>query len=151
MQCDLVGTLAAQMTDLLPEATEHLTSHPNAFGEKLGIVIEEWTTERVVATMPVTGNTQPDGWLHGGATCSLIESLASMGAAGVVGWPSKVVMGQQQTTSFLGTSKEGQVRGVATPVHLGRTTHVWNVDVTHVESGKLIASGRVTMAVRDRR
>ena len=119
--------------------------------DKLGIAIDEWSKERVVGTMPVVGNTQPDGWLHGGATCSLIESLASMGAAAVAGWPERVVMGQQQTTSFLGTAREGTVRGIATPVHLGRTTHVWNVDVTHVETGKLIASGRVTMAVRDPR
>jgi uncharacterized protein (TIGR00369 family) len=60
-------------------------------------------------------------------------------------------MGQQQTTNFLGTTNEGSIRGVATPVHVGRTTHVWNVDVTSVETGKLVASGRVTMAVRDRR
>jgi uncharacterized protein (TIGR00369 family) len=130
---------------------EHAQTVQTTFGDKLGIVIDEWTNERVVATMPIAGNTQPDGWLHGGATCSLIESIASLGAAGVAGWPAKVVMGQQQTTSFLGTSQEGSVRGVATPVHIGRTTHVWNVDVTHVESGKLVASGRVTMAVREPR
>jgi 1,4-dihydroxy-2-naphthoyl-CoA hydrolase len=141
------------MSDQEPAAAsrEHAQTVQNTFGDKLGIVIEEWTNERVVATMPIAGNTQPDGWLHGGATCSLIESIASLGAAGVAGWPAKVVMGQQQTTSFLGTSKEGSVRGVATPVHIGRTTHVWNVDVTHVESGKLVASGRVTMAVREPR
>lgn len=132
-------------------AREHEKTVQHTYGDKLGIVIEEWSSERVVATMPVEGNTQPDGWLHGGATCSLIESIASLGAAGVAGWPAKVVMGQQQTTSFLGTSKEGSVRGVATPVHIGKTTHVWNVDVTHVESGKLVASGRVTMAVREPR
>ena len=123
----------------------------SGFGDKLGIVIEEWTKDRVVGTMPVEGNTQPDGWMHGGATCSLIESLASAGAAAVAGWPEKAVMGQQQSTHFLGTSRDGHVRGVATPVHLGRSTHVWNVEVTHVESGKPVASGRVTMAVRDRR
>ena len=130
---------------------KHLTSAADTLASKLGITIDEWTAERVVATMPVAGNTQPDGWLHGGATCSLIETLASLGAAGVAGWPERVVMGQQQTTSFLGTSKDGSVRGVATPVHIGKTTHVWNVDVTHVETGKLVASGRVTMAVRDPR
>lgn len=119
--------------------------------EKLGIVIEEYTRERVVATMQVSGNTQPDGFLHGGATCSLIETLASMGAAIVAGWPERLVMGLQQTTSFLGTSTEGEVRGVATPIHTGRTIHVWNVDVMHVETGKLVASGRVTLAVRERR
>jgi 1,4-dihydroxy-2-naphthoyl-CoA hydrolase len=141
------------MPDHEPAAAsrEHAQTVQNAFVDKLGIVIEEWSNDRVVATMPVVGNTQPDGWLHGGATCSLIESIASLGAAGVAGWPAKVVMGQQQTTSFLGTSKDGSVRGVATPVHIGRSTHVWNVDVTHVESGKLVASGRVTMAVREPR
>jgi len=121
-----------------------------AFVDRIGMVLEEWTKERVVGTLPVEGNTQPYGFLHGGATCSLIESLASLGAAGVAGF-SKIVMGQQQSTHFLGTSTSGRVRGVATPVHIGKTTHVWNVDVTHVETGKPIATGRVTMAVREPR
>ena len=56
-----------------------------AYTDKLGITMEEATKERVVASMPVEGNTQPDGFLHGGATMSLIESLASIGAALVAG------------------------------------------------------------------
>ncbi len=100
--------------------------------------------------MPVVGNTQPDGILHGGATCSLIETLASAGAAAVAGWPENLVMGVQQSTNFIRASREGHVRGVATPIHAGRTTHVWQVEVTHVETGKLTASGRVTLAVRPR-
>ena len=139
------------MTELPANAAEILNNSAPEYNQKLGLAIDEIAEGRVVASMPVAGNTQPDGWLHGGATCSLIETLASIGAAVVAGWPERVVMGQQQTTNFLGTSRDGTVRGVATPVHIGRTTHVWNVDVTHVESGKLIASGRVTMAVRDRR
>jgi uncharacterized protein (TIGR00369 family) len=139
------------MTDLPANAVEMLNETMPDFGHKLGLLIEDVTKERVVASMPVPGNTQPDGWLHGGATCSLIETLASIGAAVVAGWPERVVMGQQQTTNFLGTSRDGTVRGIATPVHVGKSTHVWNVDVTHVETGKLVASGRVTMAVRDRR
>jgi len=137
-------------TERKPDAPPNL-SQDDVFGDKLGFVLEEWTKERVVATIPVTGNTQPAGLLHGGATCSLIESLASMGAAGVAGWPERIVMGQQQSTHFLGTATDGHVRGVATPIHIGRSTHVWNVDVTHVESGKLVATGRVTMAVREPR
>jgi uncharacterized protein (TIGR00369 family) len=121
------------------------------FSLKLGVTIEEWTKDRVVGTMPVEGNTQPDGILHGGATCSLVESLASTGAAGVAGWPDKLVMGLQQTTNFIRAVRDGTVRGVATPIHTGRTTHVWQVDITHVETGKLVASGRVTLAVRERR
>jgi 1,4-dihydroxy-2-naphthoyl-CoA hydrolase len=120
------------------------------FTAKLGIVIEEWSPERVVGSMPVEGNTQPYGILHGGATCSLVESLASAGAAAAAGWADHIVMGLQQTTNFIRAVREGIVRGVATPIHTGRTTHVWQVDITQVETGKLVASGRVTLAVRDR-
>jgi 1,4-dihydroxy-2-naphthoyl-CoA hydrolase len=138
-------------TRLPPNAAELATAaERSTFGGKLGIEIEEWSAERVVGTMPVAGNTQPDGVLHGGATCSLVESLASMGAAGVAGWPAKLVLGLQQSTNFLRAVRDGTVRGVATPVHIGRTTQVWQVDVTHLETGRLVASGRVTLAVRDR-
>lgn len=117
---------------------------------KLGVDFEEVTAGRVVASMPVEGNTQPYGFLHGGATCSLVETLASVGGALAAG-EGKIVMGLQQTTNFLGTSTFGSVRGVATPIHVGRTTQLWAVDVTHVDSGKLVASGRVTLAVREAR
>lgn len=123
----------------------------NTFGEKLGIVIEEYTLERVVGRMPVEGNTQPDGFLHGGATMALAESLASMGAAAVAGWPEVSVMGLQQTCNMLSTATSGWVRGTATPLHIGRTTHVWDVDVVGIESGKRVAAARVTLAVRERR
>jgi 1,4-dihydroxy-2-naphthoyl-CoA hydrolase len=118
--------------------------------DKLGIVFDEVTTERVVATMPVEGNTQPDGILHGGATCSLVETLASIGAAAVAGWPENIVVGQQQMCTFMRPATEGRVKGVAVPQHVGRTSQVWDVDVTSVTTGKRIASGRVILAVRPR-
>src|SRR5258705_11672912 len=96
-------------------------SKAQAFIDKLGIAFEEATTERVVATMPVEGNTQPDGILHGGATCSLIETLASFGAANAAGWPENLVVGQQQTAYFIRPATRGHVHGVATPHHVGRT------------------------------
>ncbi len=119
--------------------------------DKLGIEIVEASTERVVGEMPVEGNTQPDGWLHGGATTTLIETLGSVGAGITAGWPEITVLGLQQSTSFLGTVREGRIRGVATPIHTGRTTHLWDIDVTSVETGKRIATGRLTLAVRERR
>lgn len=122
-----------------------------AYHDKLGIEVVEATAERVVATMPVAGNTQPDGILHGGATMSLIESLASLGAALVVGWPENFVAGQQQTCNFLSAVSSGRVVGTATPLHTGRTTHVWDVDVTAEGTGRRVASGRVTLAIRPRR
>jgi uncharacterized protein (TIGR00369 family) len=131
--------------------TEQLSEHGRAFLDKLGIDFTGSTPERVVATMPVEGNRQPDGWLHGGATMSLIESVASFACGVAAGWPERVVMGLQQTCNFISTARDGTVQGVATSVHQGRTTHVWDVDVTHVESGRRVAAGRVTLAVRDRR
>ncbi|MFP5225425.1 MAG: PaaI family thioesterase [Actinomycetota bacterium] len=122
-----------------------------ALVEKLGIVFVEGSADRVVAEMPVTGNTQPDGWLHGGATMSLIETVGSVGAGIAAGWPEVAVLGLQQTCNFLGTVREGRVRAVATPIHKGRTTHLWDIDVTSVETGKRIAAGRLTLAVRDQR
>ncbi len=121
-----------------------------AYIDKLGIVFEEVTPERAVATMPVEGNTQPDGILHGGATCSLVETLASMGAAMIAGWPANIVVGQQQMCTFIRPATGGLVRGVGTPHHVGRTSQVWDVDVTSVDTGKRIASGRVILAVRPR-
>ena len=123
----------------------------NTYHDKLGIVILEASDEQVVATMPVVGNTQPDGFLHGGATMSLIESLASIGAAVAAGWPERLVVGLQQTCNFISTATEGDVRGVATPVHKGRTTQVWDVDITSEQTGRRVAAGRVTLAVRERR
>ncbi|MHB8513111.1 MAG: PaaI family thioesterase [Actinomycetota bacterium] len=117
-------------------------------GRKLGIAYEEVSGSRVVATMPVAGNRQPYGFLHGGAICSLVEELASFGAAIAAASDEKIVMGLHQSTNFLGTSTEGTVRGTATAIHQGNTTQLWQVDVTHLDSGKLIASGRVTIAVR---
>ncbi|MBI4729269.1 MAG: PaaI family thioesterase [Acidobacteria bacterium] len=136
-----------------PENAHEVVNHTsrNSYLEKLGIVVEEYTPERVVARMPVEGNTQPDGFLHGGATMSLAETLASMGAAAVAGWPERVVMGLQQTCNFLSTATEGSVRGTATPVHAGRTTQVWDVEVVGIESGRRVAAARVTLAVRERR
>lgn len=122
-----------------------------AYQDKLGMVFEEATRDRVVATMPVEGNTQPDGFLHGGATMSLIESCASIGAALAAGWPEVLVVGQQQTCNFLAPATEGTVRATALPLHKGRTTHVWDVEVTADATGKRVAIGRVTLAVRARR
>ena len=126
------------------------TSRTMQLTDKLEIAFVEATPDRVVATMPVPGNTQPYGILHGGATCSLVESVASLGAALAAGIEDHIVMGIQQTTSFIGAIREGTVRGVGTPLHKGRTTQVWDVDVTSVETGKRVASGRVTLAVRPR-
>lgn len=143
----------ATATDTLRAVTDHVAldlSAAEAFLRKLGMEVLETSSERVVGQIPVEGNTQPDGILHGGATMALVESLASIGAAVRAGWPENLVMGLQQTCNFIRPASEGVVVGVATPLHAGRTTQIWDVQVTHRDTGKLIAQGRVTLAVRPR-
>lgn len=141
-------------TSYLPmERAPYETEDAAEFMNKLGMVVEEATGERVVATMPVAGNTQPDGIMHGGATMSLIESVASIAAALRAGWPENLVVGQSQVCNFMRPALpdvDGKVRGIAEPVHVGRTSQVWDVEVTSIGTGKRIAMGRVTLAVRPR-
>lgn len=141
------GDLPADARDIMNET---FRTHAG-LDHKLGISFEEITRDRLVATMPVETNTQPYGLLHGGATMALAEGLASTGAAIRAAAEGKIVMGLQQTCNFLSTATDGTVRAVATPVHVGRTTQVWDVDITAVETGKRVAASRVTLAVREPR
>lgn len=119
---------------------------PSALIQKLGIEFEELSAERVVATMPVEGNTQPMGLLHGGATAALAESLASYGAM-VHAHPDGIAVGVDLNITHHRPASEGLVRAVATAVHLGRTTTSHDVVVTN-KDGKRVASARVTCAIR---
>jgi 1,4-dihydroxy-2-naphthoyl-CoA hydrolase len=117
--------------------------------QKLGIEFEEISAEKIVATMPVAGNTQRFDVLHGGATTSLVETLASVGAEASLRGANRAIMGQEQSCHFLAASRAGRVRGVARPIHIGRTTQVWDVEVSSAEEGRRVAVGRVTIAIRE--
>ncbi|MBV9870651.1 MAG: hotdog fold thioesterase, partial [Frankiaceae bacterium] len=80
----------------------------------MGIEFSEFSTERIVARMPVEGNRQPYGLLHGGASCVLAESMGSMGAALHAG-PGKIVVGVDINATHHRSATEGYVTGVATP------------------------------------
>src|SRR5690606_25537800 len=93
--------------------------------ETLGIVLEEVTPERVVATMPVDHRTrQPFGLLHGGASVALAETVASIGAALNAG-EGRTAVGMEINANHIRSKWEGTVRAVATPAHIGRSTSVW--------------------------
>lgn len=113
----------------------------------LGIELVELTKERVVARMPVEKRVhQPFGLLHGGASVVLAETVASIGAWLNVGESGKNAVGLEINANHLRGKRDGIVTATATPVHLGRATHVWEIKITD-EAGKLVCISRCTMAI----
>ena len=115
----------------------------------MGIVVTEAAPERVVATMPVKGNTQPYGLLHGGASCVLAETLGSIGSAlhgATVGKPAAV--GVDINATHHRALREGTVTGVATPVHRGRTAVTYEIVVSD-DAGRRVCTARLTCLLRE--
>ena len=115
--------------------------------ERMGIEIVQAGPDRLVATMPVAGNTQPYGLLHGGASVVLAETLGSIGAALHAG-PGRVAVGLDVNASHHRAARSGVVTAVATPVHLGSTVVSYQVEVTD-EQGRRICTSRITCLLRD--
>lgn len=127
--------------DLLNERARH------ALMGNLGIQYTYASDERVEATMPVDYRTrQPFGILHGGATLALAETVAGLGSM-IICEPDEIVVGMQVSGNHISSAHEGDtVRAVATIVHKGRSSHVWNVDV-FTSTNKLVSSIRVVNSV----
>jgi 1,4-dihydroxy-2-naphthoyl-CoA hydrolase len=115
---------------------------PAAIHDRLGITIVEAAASRVVATMPVEGNTQPFGLLHGGASCVLAESVGSIGAT-LHGLPDRVAVGTDLNATHHRAAESGIVTGVATPLHLGSTIACYEVVITD-DRGRRICTARLT-------
>lgn len=116
-----------------------------ALNEKMGVEIVEASAERIVATMPVEGNTQPYGLLHGGASVVLAESLGSVGSA-IHAYPDKIAVGVDINATHHRSATSGTVTGVATPIHLGRTSTCYEIVITN-EAGKRVCTARITCAL----
>lgn len=116
--------------------------------ERMGIKITEWNPERVVGTMPVTGNRQYFGLLHGGASAVLAESLGSV-ASWLWGLPDKVPLGLELSCSHHRSVTEGEVTGVCTPLHRGRTVTTFEIRISD-EQGRATCTARLTCLLRDR-
>ena len=125
-------------------ANEHMRA---GLAEKLGIEWLEISGDKVTARMPVEGNVQPYGILHGGATAALCETVASVGTAVRVG-AEKRVTGVELNINHLRAVTSGHVTATGTPLHVGRTTAVWDMRV-HDDDGRLIAASRLTLAIRE--
>ncbi|WP_433022307.1 hotdog fold thioesterase [Kribbella sp. CA-294648] len=109
----------------------------------MGIVVSEASPERIVATMPVKGNVQPYGLLHGGASCVLAESLGSIGSALHAAAYGKVAVGVDINATHHRAVRDGLVTGVATPIYLGRTTTSYEVVITD-DRDKRVCTARIT-------
>lgn len=118
----------------------------------LGIEVVELSPARVVATMPVDERThQPFGILHGGASVALAETVASLGAGMNVDAETQMVVGIEINANHLRAKRDGVVAATGTPVHVGRTTQVWQITIVD-EVGRPVCVSRCTLAVipRDR-
>jgi len=133
--------------DLSAEAAAVQAMSPDSLMHRMGIEMVEATPQRLVATMPVAGNTQPYGLLHGGASVVLAETLGSFGAALHAG-PGKAVVGLDINATHHRAARSGVVTGIATPITLGRTLACYEVVVTD-EDGRRICTSRITCLVRD--
>jgi uncharacterized protein (TIGR00369 family) len=122
---------------------------PGTLMEKLGLEFLEIGVKRLRARIPVQGNTQIYGILHGGATAALVETIGSYGTAVVVGL-DKIVTGVELNVNHIRAVKEGWVTATAEPLHVGRTTAVWDMRI-HDDEGRLVAAGRLTLMIRDAR
>ncbi|MEV0993913.1 MULTISPECIES: PaaI family thioesterase [Nonomuraea] len=114
----------------------------------MGIQFLEVTAERVVGRMPVEGNTQPYGLLHGGASAVLAETLGSVGAAVHAG-PERIAVGIELNATHHRSATSGYVTGVATRLHGGRTLATYDIEITD-EQGRRVCTSRLTCMLRDR-
>ena len=114
--------------------------------ERMGIVFTEAGTDRVVATMPVEGNTQPYGLLHGGASVVLAETLGSVGSA-LHAYPDRLSVGIEINATHHRSATSGTVTGVATAIHLGRTMATYEVVITD-DDGARVCTARLTCLLR---
>ncbi len=133
------------LKDLTPEMLN--TQDKGSMNEHLGIEFTEVGEDYVCAKMPVDHRTrQPYGILHGGASVVLAETLGSVGAAFSVDINQYRCVGLDINSNHIRPVKSGFVYGKATPLHIGKSTQVWQIMITN-EEGKLVNVSRITMAV----
>jgi len=119
--------------------------------EAIGIEIITLTKDKVVATMPVDERTrQPFGLLHGGASAALAETVASIGAYMNVDQATQAAVGVELNANHVRGKTGGTVTATATPVHRGRTIHVWDIRIEDEES-RLVCVSRCTLAIVNQR
>jgi 1,4-dihydroxy-2-naphthoyl-CoA hydrolase len=124
--------------------TESLFENVGEFIEYLGLELVETSGDRMVATWTATSRLhQPTGIVHGGVHCSVVETLASVGAGLWLGERGTVV-GVSNSTDFYRAVRDGTLTSTGTPVHRGRSQQVWVVETVD-EDGRLVSRGQVRL------
>ena len=119
----------------------------NTLGEYLGMQFSEVGEDYLKATMPVDHRThQPYGLLHGGASAALAETLGSVSSALVIDQEKFICVGIEINANHVRSVRSGIVEGTCTPIHIGATTHVWDIRI-HDERNKLVCISRLTVAI----
>jgi 1,4-dihydroxy-2-naphthoyl-CoA hydrolase len=129
-----------------PPTPRPVPSQDSELIAKMGIVVSDWNPRRMVATMPVKGNRQPYGLLHGGASCVLAETLGSLAAVLNAG-PDRTAVGIEINATHHRAARSGVVTGVCTPLHTGRTIATFDVAISD-GAGRRVCTARVTCALR---
>jgi len=122
--------------------------NPNSLMKRMGIEVLETSAQRLVARMPVEGNTQPYGLLHGGASVVLAETLGSIGSALQAG-PDRVAVGLDINATHHRAVRSGWVTGTATALSLGNTLASYEVVITD-EDERRVCTCRITCLLRDK-
>ena len=125
-----------------------VTTVEGTLAHRMGIKILSASGSEVVATMPVAGNTQPFGLLHGGASCVLAETIGSLGAALHAGL-GRVVVGIEISATHHRGARDGDVTAVATLAHGGRTIATYDIVISD-SAGRRVCTSRLTCLIRDR-
>ncbi len=119
--------------------------------EHLGIEFTHIDSEKIEAIMPVdTRTVQPYGILHGGASVALAETLGSVAAHSSIDSSKYQSVGLEINANHIKSVRNGNVKGTAKPIHIGRSTHVWAIEITN-EENKLVCTSRITMAIIPKR
>jgi uncharacterized protein (TIGR00369 family) len=124
-----------------------VTTAEGTLAHRMGIKVLSASGSEVVATMPVAGNTQPFGLLHGGASCVLAETIGSLGAALHAGL-GRVVVGIEISATHHRAARDGDVTAVATLAHGGRTIATYEIVITN-SVGHRVCTSRLTCLIRD--
>ncbi|WP_127715701.1 hotdog fold thioesterase [Halobacteriovorax sp. HLS] len=119
----------------------------NSMSGNLGIEVSRIFENGIVGEMPVSEKTkQPFGLLHGGASCVLAETLGSIASNMIIDTDLFAAVGQSINASHIKSASEGEVKGVCTAIHIGKKSHVWEINIYN-EEDEIVCASRLTMAI----